>query len=77
MVARCPELHRNLDGTSYRDQDIRAVTASYATAGTITMTFSFFDPVPASTPDLDDGVLRGRLVRLRGRRRTRKRAAVH
>src|SRR3954470_16913322 len=44
-------LHQNVDGTSYRDQDIQRVTASYDTAGSITMTFYFLDPVPASTPD--------------------------
>src|SRR5689334_22344028 len=40
-------LHQNVDGTSYRDQDIQRVTASYDTAGSITMTFYFLDPVPA------------------------------
>ncbi|WP_028065503.1 hypothetical protein [Solirubrobacter soli] len=44
-------LHQNVDGTSYRDQDIQRVTASYDTAGSLTMTFYFLDPVPASTPD--------------------------
>ena len=44
-------LHQNVDGTSYRDQDIQRVTASYDTAGSITTTFYFLDPVPASTPD--------------------------
>src|SRR3954447_1320692 len=46
-------LHQNVDGTSYRDQDIQRVTASYDTAGSITMTFYFLDPVPAfkSLPD--------------------------
>src|SRR3954468_23077673 len=43
-------LHRNVDGTSHRDQDIQRVTASYDTAGSITMTFYFLDPVPASAP---------------------------
>jgi hypothetical protein len=42
-------MHQNVDGTSYRDQDIQRITASYDTAGSITMTFYFFDPVPAST----------------------------
>lgn len=40
-------LHQNVDGTSYRDQDIQRVTASYDTAGSITMTFYFLDPLPA------------------------------
>src|SRR4051794_30873088 len=46
-------LHQHVDGTSYRDQDIQRVTASYDTAGSITMTFYFLDPVPAfqSLPD--------------------------
>src|SRR3954468_2739368 len=44
-------LHQNVNGTSYRDQDIQRVTASYDTAGSITMTFYFLDPVPASTTD--------------------------
>src|SRR4051812_5015863 len=44
-------LHQNVDGTSHRQQDIQRVTASYDTAGSITMTFSSLDPVPASTPD--------------------------
>jgi hypothetical protein len=44
-------LHQNVDGTSYRDQDIQRITASYDTAGSITMVFYFLDPVPTSTPD--------------------------
>lgn len=45
------KLHRNVDGTSYRDQDIQRVTTSYDTAGSISMTFYFLDPVPESTED--------------------------
>jgi hypothetical protein len=44
-------LHQNVDGTSHRDQDIQRVTASYDTAGSITMTFYFLDPVPDETED--------------------------
>src|SRR3954465_7626633 len=44
-------LHQNVNGTSHRDQDIQRVTASYDTAGSITMTFYFLDPVPAETED--------------------------
>src|SRR4051794_14644416 len=46
-------LHQNVDGTSYRDQDIQRVTASYDTAGSITMTFYFLDPLPAYLPARD------------------------
>src|SRR3954447_7264745 len=45
-------LHQNVDGTSYRDQDIQRITASYDTAGSITMTVYFLDPVPASSPEV-------------------------
>src|SRR3954452_1892527 len=40
-------LHENVDGTSYREPyDIKSVQVSYDTAGSISITLAFYEPLP-------------------------------